>query len=64
MMADAEVIEFAKENKIDLNDLFYITRRERLISKEIYSMDPKSNPNGGRSNRSSAGNTGPTAEIT
>jgi hypothetical protein len=36
MMADAEVIEFARENKMDLNDLFYMTRRERLISEEIY----------------------------
>jgi hypothetical protein len=36
MMADAEVIEFARENKMDPNDLFYMTRRERLISKEIY----------------------------
>ena len=36
MMADAEVIEFARENKIDPNDLFYMTRRERLISEEIY----------------------------
>ena len=36
MMADAEVIEFARENKMNLNDLFYMTRRERLISEEIY----------------------------
>ena len=36
MIADAEVIEFARENKMDPNDLFYMTRRERLISKEIY----------------------------
>jgi len=36
MMADIEVIEFARENKIDLNDLFYMTRRKRLISEEIY----------------------------
>ena len=36
MMADAEVIEFARENKMDPNDLFYMTRRERLISEEIY----------------------------
>jgi len=35
-MADAEVIEFARENKMDLNDLFYMTKRERLISEEIY----------------------------
>src|SRR3954453_20965351 len=36
MMANAEVIEFARENKMDPNDLFYMTRRERLISEEIY----------------------------
>ncbi|PKK59046.1 hypothetical protein RhiirC2_795392, partial [Rhizophagus irregularis] len=36
MMADAEVIKFAREKGMDLNDLFYMTRRERLISKEIY----------------------------
>ncbi|RGB22450.1 hypothetical protein C1646_776084 [Rhizophagus diaphanus] len=36
MMADADVIDFAKENKMNPNDLFYMTRRERLISEEIY----------------------------
>ncbi|POG65021.1 hypothetical protein GLOIN_2v1782204 [Rhizophagus irregularis DAOM 181602=DAOM 197198] len=36
MMADAEVIKFARENKMNSNDLFYMTRRERLISEEIY----------------------------
>ncbi len=36
MMADTKVIEFAKENKMDLDDLFYMTRRKRLISEEIY----------------------------
>ena len=36
MMADAEVIEFTRENKMNPNDLFYMTRRERLISEEIY----------------------------
>ncbi|GBB91849.1 hypothetical protein RclHR1_19270001 [Rhizophagus clarus] len=36
MMADADVIDIAKENKINPNDLFYMTRRERLISEEIY----------------------------
>ena len=41
MMADAEVIEFARENKMDPNDLFYMTRRERLISKEIYLWEFK-----------------------
>ena len=39
MMADAEVIEFARENKMDLNDLFYMTKRERLISEEIYLQE-------------------------
>ncbi len=39
MMADAEVIEFARENKMNLNDLFYMTRRERLISEEIYLQE-------------------------
>ncbi|PKK60711.1 hypothetical protein RhiirC2_718920 [Rhizophagus irregularis] len=41
MMADAKVIEFAREKGIDLNDLFYITKRERLISKEIYLWEFK-----------------------
>ena len=41
MMADAEVIEFARENKMDPNDLFYMTRRERLISEEIYLREFK-----------------------
>ena len=36
MIANAEVIEFARKNKMDLNDLFYMSRRERLISEEIY----------------------------
>ena len=36
MMADAEVIKFARENNMNPNDLFYMTRRERLISEEIY----------------------------
>jgi len=39
MMADVEVIEFARENKMNPNDLFYMTRRERLISKEIYLQE-------------------------
>ncbi len=38
-MADAEVIEFARENKMKLNDLFYMTRRERLINEEIYLQE-------------------------
>ncbi|PKK58735.1 hypothetical protein RhiirC2_795856 [Rhizophagus irregularis] len=41
MMADAEVIKFARENKMDPNDLFYMTRRERLISEEIYLREFK-----------------------
>ena len=41
MMADAEVIEFARENKMNPNDLFYMTRRERLISEEIYLREFK-----------------------
>jgi hypothetical protein len=32
----ANVIKFARENKMNPNDLFYMTRRERLISEEIY----------------------------
>ena len=35
-MADTEVIKFAREKGMDLNDLFYMTRRKRLISEEIY----------------------------
>ena len=41
MMADAEVIKFVRENKIDLNNLFYMIRRERLISEEIYLREFK-----------------------
>ncbi len=36
MMVDAEVIEFVRENKMNPNDLFYMTRKERLISEKIY----------------------------
>jgi len=36
MIANTKVIKFARENKINLNDLFYMTKKERLISKEIY----------------------------
>ncbi|CAG8601862.1 3268_t:CDS:2 [Funneliformis caledonium] len=36
MIADTEVIEFARENNINPNDLFYMTRRKRLISEKIY----------------------------
>ncbi len=35
-MVDTKVIKFARENKMNLNNLFYMTRRERLISEEIY----------------------------
>ncbi|RIA79495.1 hypothetical protein C1645_840550 [Glomus cerebriforme] len=38
---DHEVIKFARENKMDPNDLFYMTRRERLISEEIYLQEFK-----------------------
>ena len=41
MMVDVEIIEFARKNKMDLNDLFYITKRKRLISKEIYLQEFK-----------------------
>ena len=36
MMSDADAINFAKENGMDINDIFYMSRRERLISEEIY----------------------------
>ncbi len=36
MIANVEVIKFARKNKLDLNNLFYMTRRKRLISEEIY----------------------------
>lgn len=39
MILDAKIIAFAKENNISPKNLFYIT--ERLISKEIYSIDKK-----------------------
>ncbi|RGB28740.1 hypothetical protein C1646_767418 [Rhizophagus diaphanus] len=41
MMADADMVDFAKENKINPNNLFYMTRRERLISEEIYLWEYK-----------------------
>ncbi|CAG8606429.1 11896_t:CDS:1, partial [Diversispora eburnea] len=34
-MSDADAIEFAKEDDIDVNGIFYMSRRERLISEEI-----------------------------
>ena len=39
MISDTDVIDFAKENQINSNDLFYMTRRERLISEEIYLQE-------------------------
>jgi hypothetical protein len=36
MMSDADAIDFAKEDGIDVNEIFYMSRRERLISEEIY----------------------------
>ena len=36
MIANVEVIKFARKNKLDLNNLFYMTRRKRLINEEIY----------------------------
>ncbi|CAG8752252.1 21503_t:CDS:2, partial [Gigaspora rosea] len=36
IMTDADAIEFAKEDGIDVNEIFYMSRRERLISEEIY----------------------------
>ncbi|CAB4418754.1 unnamed protein product [Rhizophagus irregularis] len=35
MISDAEVIPFAIENDMNPNEMFYMTRRERLISEEI-----------------------------
>ncbi|RIA84451.1 hypothetical protein C1645_832261 [Glomus cerebriforme] len=36
MMSDADAVDFAKEDGMDVNDIFYMSRRERLISEEIY----------------------------
>ncbi len=36
IMSDADVVNFAKEDGMDVNDIFYMSRRERLISEEIY----------------------------
>ncbi|GET59872.1 highly derived D5-like helicase-primase [Rhizophagus irregularis DAOM 181602=DAOM 197198] len=36
MMSDADAIDFAKEDGMNVNDIFYMSRRERLISEEIY----------------------------
>ena len=36
MMSDADAVNFAKKDGMDVNDIFYMSRRERLISEEIY----------------------------
>ncbi|PKK57454.1 hypothetical protein RhiirC2_721219 [Rhizophagus irregularis] len=36
MMSDADAVDFAKEDGMNINDIFYMSRRERLISEEIY----------------------------
>ena len=36
MMSDADAIDFAKKDSMNVNDIFYMSRRERLISEEIY----------------------------
>jgi len=41
MIADAKVIKFVRENKMNPNDLFYMIRKERLISEEIYLREFK-----------------------
>ncbi|PKK56595.1 hypothetical protein RhiirC2_799685 [Rhizophagus irregularis] len=35
IIADADAIDFAKEDGIDANEIFYMSRRERLISEKI-----------------------------
>ena len=40
-MSDADAVDFAKENGMDVNDIFYMSRRERLISEEIYLRNLK-----------------------
>jgi len=45
MMSDAEVIEFACNNNLEPKELMDMSRRERLISEEIYLReweDPRS----------------------
>ncbi|PKK57016.1 hypothetical protein RhiirC2_827007, partial [Rhizophagus irregularis] len=39
MMGDADAVNFAKEDGMDVNDTFYMSRRERLISEEIRLRD-------------------------
>jgi hypothetical protein len=36
MMSDADAVDFAKADDMDVNDIFWMSRRERLISEEIY----------------------------
>ncbi|GBC49033.1 highly derived D5-like helicase-primase [Rhizophagus irregularis DAOM 181602=DAOM 197198] len=36
MMSDADAVDFAEEDGMNVNDIFYMSRRERLISEEIY----------------------------
>ncbi|GES87674.1 hypothetical protein GLOIN_2v1877063 [Rhizophagus clarus] len=36
MMSDVDAVDFAKEDGMNVNDIFYMSRRERLISEEIY----------------------------
>ena len=36
MMSDAEIIDFARDQNLDSEELMDMSRRERLISEEIY----------------------------
>ncbi|GES78690.1 highly derived D5-like helicase-primase [Rhizophagus clarus] len=36
MMSDADAVDFAKKDSMNVNNIFYMSRRERLISEEIY----------------------------
>ncbi|RGB32653.1 hypothetical protein C1646_762590 [Rhizophagus diaphanus] len=36
MISDADAIDFAKEVGMNVNDIFYMSRRERLICEKIY----------------------------
>ena len=36
MISNADVINFAKEDSINVNNIFYMSKRKRLISEEIY----------------------------
>ncbi|RGB40463.1 hypothetical protein C1646_753307 [Rhizophagus diaphanus] len=35
-MSDTDAVNFVKEDGINVNDIFYMSRKERLISEEIY----------------------------